>query len=199
MGQTYRHQIKTGATTMADSATVQSRANIPTTMLGGQRLAKDHPRVDAVGSLDELNVFLGAVRTGLPHDATVPGAIRTALDNELRVNQMCLIDVMEAVSKGKGASVPDAAALHRLEQSIASMERTLKPAPSAILPGGVPTTVRLHMCRSICDRAERSIVALARQEAVSQELLRYIERLSVWLLAAARVVAAGTDMEWFYG
>ena len=171
----------------------------PTSVMSGQRVPKDHPRVDAVGSLDELNVFVGAVRTGLSTDATVPGSLRDTLEHELRTIQERLVDVGDAVSKAEGSAVPSAADRTSLEQSIASMEKTLTPAPRAILPGGVPTTARLHMCRSICDRAERSVVVLSRQEPVSQELLQYLERLSVWFLAAARVVAAGTEKEWLYG
>jgi cob(I)alamin adenosyltransferase len=172
---------------------------IPTAVMNGQRFPKDHPRVDAVGSLDELNVFVGAVRTGLGTDATVQSSLRDTLENELRTIQERLIDVADAVSKAEGNAVPSAADRKSLEQSIASMEQNLTPALRAILPGGVPTTARLHMCRSICNRAERSVVSLARQEPVSQELLQYLERLSVWFLAAARVVAAGTEKEWFYG
>ena len=184
---------------MANAERVQANEIIPTAVLGGQRLAKDHPRVDAVGSLDELNVFVGAVRTGLATDATVPGSLRDTLDNELRTIQERLIDVMGAVTNGEGAAVPSPADRKALEQSLASMEKTLKPAARTILPGGVPTTARLHMCRSISDRAERSVVALARHEAVSRELLQYLERLPAWFLAAARVVAAGTEKEWVYG
>lgn len=175
-----------------------SSNNIPTTVMGEQRLPKDHPRVDAVGTLDELNVFAGAVRTGLSTDATVPSPLRAVLEDELRTIQERLIDVADVLSKGQGASAIGGVGQQALEQSIAAMEKTLKPAGSPILPGGVPTTARLHMCRSICDRAERSVVALARQESVSQDVLAYIERLSVWFLAAARVVAAGTEKEWVY-
>lgn len=180
------------------NAELLTNEKFPTAVLGGQRLAKDHPRVDAVGSLDELNVFAGGVRTGLGTDSTVPSSLRGTLENELRTIQECLIDVMDAVSKGEGAAAPSAAGRKSLEESIAAMEKKLMPASRAILPGGVPTTTRLHMSRTLCDRAERSMVALARQEAVSQEVFQYIERLSVWFLAAARVVAAETGKEWFY-
>jgi len=172
---------------------------IPTAVMNGQPFPKDHPRVDAVGSLDELNVFVGAVRTGLSTDGTVPNSLRDTLETELRTIQERLIDVADAVSKAVGNAVPSAAQRQSLEQSIASMEKALTPAPRAILPGGVPTTARLHMCRSICDRAERSVVALARHESISQELLGYLERLSLWFLVAARAVAAGTEREWIYG
>lgn len=183
---------------MAIAERVHTNENIPTTILGGQRLAKDHLRVEAVGLLDELNVFAGGVRTGLSTDPTVPSPLRETLLNELCAAQECLIEVLEAVSNGKGGAAPSPADRKSLEESIASLEKAIKPAPRAILPGGVPTTTRLHMSRTLCDRAERSVVALSRQEPVSDEVLQYLERLSVWFFVTARVVAAETGKEWFY-
>jgi cob(I)alamin adenosyltransferase len=171
---------------------------IPAVLIAGERLDKDHPRLEALGQLDELNVFVGAVRTGLGTDATVPAALRDALEAELRSIQERLVDLVGAIAQRSTATVPTSAQRAELERSLSAMERELSPAARPILPGGVPTTARLHMCRAICDRAERSVVALARREAIAEPLLEYVGRLSAWFLAAARVVAAGTEKEWLY-
>ena len=89
----------------------------------------------------------------------------------------------------------------RLETEIDAMNADLAPLRSFVLPGGTPLAAHLHLCRTVCRRAERHAVALARAEAVNPEAVRYLNRLSDWLFVAARVANDGgrADVLWVPG
>jgi cob(I)alamin adenosyltransferase len=168
-----------------------------TALLGGKRVPKDHPRVEAYGCLDELNAVLGLCRAAVSADRKIPAAGRRDLDARLRAIQNRLFDAGSVLAapegKGwKGMPLPGAADVTELEKSMDAMNKRLPPLASFVLPGGSAANAWLHHGRTACRRAERRVVTLARGEKVPAEIVRYLNRLSDWLFVAARHVAAQT-------
>jgi cob(I)alamin adenosyltransferase len=151
-----------------------------TTGLGdGTRVAKDSARVAAYGTVDELNSTIGVV---LAQD--LPVAIREAL---VQV-QHDLFDL------GGELCIPGMAMVHeadveRLEQTLDDFNADLPPLQDFILPGGGMAAGCAHVARTVCRRAEREVVSLARHEAVRPEAIHYLNRLSDLLFVLARVLA----------
>jgi cob(I)alamin adenosyltransferase len=155
------------------------------TALGdGSRVPKDHPRVTAYGTVDEVNAVLGLLLAGCPDFAEAP---------LLRSIQNDLFDV------GADLCVPeaDAAATHpplrvqeqqvkRLEAAIDRLNADLRPLRSFVLPGGSPASAWCHLARTVCRRAERDLVTLLRSERVNPQVLVYLNRLSDLLFVLAR-------------
>ena len=168
-----------------------------TDLFGGERVAKDHLRVQAYGDVDELNACLGVAASATAHDE---------LRAELRAIQGSLFDL------GATLATPDAR--HReknqvpgvsdedvtaLEQRIDALEEELAPLKRFILPGGTPAAAALHHARTVCRRAERSSVTLAHEDEVEETGIRYLNRLSDLLFVMARVEnrrANVDDVEW---
>jgi cob(I)alamin adenosyltransferase len=161
------------------------------TSLGdGSRTSKTDPLIAAIGSLDELNAAIG-----LALATAVPERLRSPLE---RIQN-------ELFDLGADLSVPSTeGARERLrigQESIDSLERLcdqlnaeLEPLRSFVLPGGGEAGARLHLARAICRRAERDVLAAARERAQNPLLAVYLNRLSVLLFICARV-AAGDDGE----
>lgn len=155
----------------------------------GSRTAKDHPRIEAIGDIDELNCALGIV---LAHP--LPEGIHAVLEEA----QHRLFDI------GGELSVPGFEAFGRepvtaLEQALDGLNATLPPLKEFILPAGTEAAAHCHLARAICRRAERRVVTLARDEAVNPEAIAYLNRLSDLLFVAARVVArseGGSEVYW---
>lgn len=153
------------------------------TALGdGARVPKDHPRVAAYGSVDELNAVLGLLLTQLADAKLVA---------QLRGIQNDLFDVGADLCRPPAPSEtvlrvrPEQAA--RLEQAIDAANERLQPLRSFVLPGGSPAAAWCHLARTVCRRAERDVVTLARSEAVNPQVIIYLNRLSDLLFVLARV------------
>lgn len=167
-----------------------------TRLLGSQRVSKDDPRIEAYGTVDELNAVLGLARaTGLDHDA----------DERVRRLQDDLFALGAALADPDpdgpfhSAIVPESAM--RLEEEIDAIEAKLPRLTQFILPGGSLGAAQLHLARTVCRRAERLVVALGRQsgEHVPGELIIYLNRLSDFLFVLARAVnhrAKVTEVTW---
>lgn len=165
-----------------------------TALLGGKRVAKDHPRVEAYGCVDELNAAIGVCRSAVAAEK-MPVATRRALDAQLREIQSRLFDLGSVLCAAdgkawKGMPLPGAEAVAALEASMDAMNRSLKPLKSFVIPGGCASNAWLHQGRVSCRRAERRVVTLSRKEKVPPEVVRYLNRLSDWLFVAARFAAA---------
>jgi cob(I)alamin adenosyltransferase len=165
-----------------------------TTALGsGRRVSKSDLRIEAYGTVDETNAVLGIARL---HTA---GAELASLDLMLARIQNELFDLgadlclpEENTDRSRGALRILASQVERLEREIDEMNRDLAPLRSFVLPGGHPAAAYLHLCRTVCRRAERLIVTLAGKpdEKVSAEVLSYINRLSDHFFVASRWVNA---------
>jgi cob(I)alamin adenosyltransferase len=162
-----------------------------TTGLGdGSRVQKDCARVEAYGTVDELNSVIGLTIAvpGLPADTA---ACLTRVQHELfdLGGELCI----------PGTVVMTAAQVERLEQELDRFNEPLPPLKDFILPGGGPATAACHLARTVARRAERRIWTLSRSEAVNPESARYINRLSDLLFVIARVLVRherGAEVLW---
>jgi cob(I)alamin adenosyltransferase len=154
-----------------------------TSLLGGVRVPKDHLRVAAYGDVDELNASLGAVR------ALAEGPLARllfSLQRDLFAIGAQLADPSHRVGARRRKAAVTAAHVRRLERAIDAREARLPRLRSFVLPGGAPAAALLHQARTVCRRAERSVVTLAREADVDPRVLVYLNRLSDLLFVLAR-------------
>jgi cob(I)alamin adenosyltransferase len=169
-----------------------------TGLAGGQRVPKDGLRIEAYGTVDELNAFLGLARASAAEIAghkprlAILAAIILRVQHELFNLGSILATLPEDVHP-KQARVTDAE-VAQLEAEIDRMNEDLPPLRSFVLPGGSRLDAELHVCRTVCRRAERGCVALGRSESIPPEAVRYLNRLSdalfVWSRWASHVTGA---------
>ena len=154
-----------------------------TSLVGGIRIAKDHPRMEAIGTVDELDSLVGLVRT---FNRQKPASDRRdKFDGILQTIQQWLFDLGHELAcdpknpppKGQVATMSDEK-VQWLEEVLDAMNEELEPLDSFVLPGGTPVNAFLHQCRTVCRRAERVLVALSRQEEVGPQAMAFINRLS---------------------
>jgi cob(I)alamin adenosyltransferase len=162
-----------------------------TGLVGGQRVPKDSLRIEAYGTVDELNAFIGAARESAEESirggcaALQPLAgILLRVQHELFNLGSILATLPEDVHP-KQARITDAE-VARLETEMDQMNEPLQSLRSFVLPGGSRLNTDLHICRTVCRRAERIAVSLARQENIPEEAVRYLNRLSDALFVWSR-------------
>ncbi|MCS7082546.1 MAG: cob(I)yrinic acid a,c-diamide adenosyltransferase [Bacteroidetes bacterium] len=165
-----------------------------TSLFGGRRVPKDALRVEAYGCVDELNAALGVVLV----QEGLPGELSEALQ-ELQRDLFVVGGDLACPEANDYVPRVKPEMTGRLERWIDGWEAKLERQKYFILPGGCPAAAWLHLARTICRRAERVCVALARQEAVNPELIRYLNRLSDALFVMARRAnqeAGVSDVPW---
>jgi cob(I)alamin adenosyltransferase len=151
----------------------------------GGRVPKDHPRVAAYGSVDELNAVLGVLLTQCP-DLAEADLIRAVQNDLFDVGADLCVPQPPDEAPGQRLRVrPGQAA--RLEVVIDRLNEPLAPLNSFVLPGGSPAAAWCHLARTVCRRAERDVVTLAHGEAVNPQVVVYLNRLSDLLFVLARV------------
>lgn len=158
-----------------------------TGLFDGSRVAKNDPRVETYGEVDELNALLGVVLGFIRDDKDIRNCLLT-IQRELFVIGAHLADPtarVEAQRVEKASLSDDQVA--RLERWIDEFEAALPPLRQFVLPGGSKGGAALHHARTVCRRAERHIVALSQQEPVSPLIITYINRLSDLLYVTARL------------
>ncbi len=156
-----------------------------TALAGGQRVAKDSLRIEAYGTVDELNAFVGAARVTAVETGTAELAeILLRVQHEL-FNLGSILATLPQDVHPKQARVTPAEIL-RLEEEMDRANARLNALRSFVLPGGTRLNAELHICRTVCRRAERACVTLARSEPVPPEAVRYLNRLSDALFVWAR-------------
>ena len=152
-----------------------------TGLIGGERVPKDSPIIEACGSLDELNALLGVVRSKNP-DARI--------DQILLFIQDDLFSLGAALAaSGQAAKMPFEIhddSLKKLEQEIDTLEIMLDPLKQLILPGGAVLAAELHLARAVARRAERCCVSLGKIVVLDSRILQYLNRLSDLLFVMAR-------------
>jgi cob(I)alamin adenosyltransferase len=155
-----------------------------TGLFDGTRVPKDATRVDAYGAVDELNAVLGAALAFLG-DAEIAEILRDVQRDLFAVGARLADPRLGREGKsGRDRLEPDRVA--RLEQIIDRFEAELPPLRRFILPGGSPAGAFLHLARTVCRRAERRIVTLAREVEISPVVVMYVNRLSDFLFVLAR-------------
>ena len=154
-----------------------------TSLVGGQRVSKASVRLEAYGTVDELNSHLGILVAMLPdsHEKTFLEHIQNNLFN------VCtnLATDQDHDALPASAFLPDGA-IKELEQEVDSITHELPERLGFILPGGTQQAAQAHVCRTICRRSERRIVALAETATVSPEVQQYVNRLSDYLFILAK-------------
>ncbi len=153
-----------------------------TSLFGGNRVPKDALRIEAYGTVDELNSALGVVRSLKP-----PPEIDEIL-GRLQEDLFVLgADLATPLAK-ESADVPRILLLHteHLEKRIDTLESRLPPLTTFVLPGGSPVAAALHAARALCRRAERLVVKLSHEQNIGSPPLVYLNRLSDLLFLLAR-------------
>ncbi|HLG07002.1 MAG TPA: cob(I)yrinic acid a,c-diamide adenosyltransferase [Gemmatimonadales bacterium] len=169
-----------------------------TGLFGGGRVPKDDPRVAAYGEVDELSAAIGVARAAPPE---------ALFDAELQAVQRDLFAIGGQLASPDPAKVREALARaeldpargSELERAMDAAEAELPPLRAFILPGGHSKAAALHLARTVCRRAERSLVTLARDQDVPGRFLIYLNRLSDYLFTLARLAnhrAGRADVIW---
>jgi cob(I)alamin adenosyltransferase len=147
-----------------------------TGLADGSRVPKDDARLEAIGTVDELNSAVGLLLA-----EEIPPSLRTTL----APIQHDLLDVGGELSL-PGHTLLDAGHLERIERELEALNSKLPPLVDFVLPGGTRAAAAAHLARTICRRAERRVVTLSRGNAVAPILLKYLNRLSDLLFVVAR-------------
>jgi cob(I)alamin adenosyltransferase len=180
-----------------------------THLAGGQRVSKDSPRIECYGTVDELNAFVGMAAISSEESVPALASILRRVQHEL-FNLGSILATKPEDVRPQQARVTEGE-VRQLEIEIDRMNADLAPLRSFVLPGGTRLNTELHVCRTICRRAERLAVSLARDEPIPPEAIQYLNRLSdaffVWsrwvnhVLGVPEVLwepnqaASGTDSE----
>lgn len=164
----------------------------------GTRVPKDHSRVAAYGSVDELNAVLGLLVAGRP-EAPEAELIRGIQNDLFDVGaDLCSPQSPDEAADARRRVRPEQATL--LEAAIDRLNEGLAPLTSFVLPGGTSESAWAHLARTVCRRAERDVVTLARTERINPHVVIYLNRLSDLLFVLARVANAGSgDVLWVPG
>lgn len=152
-------------------------------LFGGQRVPKNHPRLEAYGTVDELNSWIGLLASQWPDVA----------DELFDVQRALLTIGSHLASPTQTDSTLQVENILELEQSIDAMTAELPELRKFILPGGHQAAGTAHVTRAVCRRAERLIVAVASTETVDPLVIQYINRLSDWLFTLARSINHTTN------
>jgi cob(I)alamin adenosyltransferase len=147
-----------------------------THLAGGQRVAKDSLRIECYGTVDELNAFTGMAEFSAAETVPELAAILRRVQHELFNLGSILATLPEDVRPNQARVTGDE--IDQLEREIDRMNAELAPLRSFVLPGGTRLNTELHACRTICRRAERIAVSLAREEEIPAEAIQYLNRLS---------------------
>ncbi|HZP26696.1 MAG TPA: cob(I)yrinic acid a,c-diamide adenosyltransferase [Dehalococcoidia bacterium] len=155
-----------------------------TSLLGGMRVAKSHPRMEAIGAIDELNSAIGVAIAQL--DSADLAEMLTDIQNHL----FNLGAELAAERHGRMTEAlrTNEEQVHGLEVLIDQMDSQLPELKQFVLPGGHPAAAQLHVARSVCRRAERELVRLSESTPVNPQDIAYLNRLSDLLFVAAREV-----------
>lgn len=154
-----------------------------TSLIGGQRVSKASIRLESYGTVDELSAHIGLLAAQLPdgHEKDVIVRIQNHLFN-IGAN---LATDQEVTTLHASAILPDNA-VHELEKEIDDIIAELPDIQGFILPGGTCQAAQAHVCRTVCRRAERCIVELAKTTKVSSEVQQYVNRLSDYFFVLAK-------------
>ena len=163
-------------------------------------MAKHSLRVSAYGNVDETNATVGMARL---HSRGDMDAALQRISNDLfdLGADLCTPDMYKDATAEYPPLRMIAGQVARLEAEIDVMNARLTPLRSFILPGGSPLAAHLHLCRTICRRAERGVVELATMEEVNAEAVKYLNRLSDWFFVAGRIANndGADDVLWVPG
>ncbi|GAB3259202.1 cob(I)yrinic acid a,c-diamide adenosyltransferase [Larkinella harenae] len=163
-----------------------------TSLIGGRRVSKAYHRIDAYGTIDELNACLGLVRDQ-PINTNRKELLKEIQDRLFTIGAELATDPEKTVKKPLPA-ILDSDVTH-LEQAIDEMEAHLPSLRAFVLPGGHPSVSFCHLARTVCRRAERLVIALNDDEFVDPLVIQYLNRLSDYLFVLGRKMVQELDVE----
>lgn len=173
-----------------------------TQLADGERRKKHDLRIEAYGTVDELNATIGLARLHSATDAELDAMLARIQNDLFDLGADLATPPRDAPRKREDLRVLESQ-VERLEREIDAMNEALEPLRSFVLPGGTPVAAHLHVARTVCRRAERLTVALAEkaEEKIAPEVIRYLNRLSDHLFVAARHANDGgkRDVLWVPG
>jgi cob(I)alamin adenosyltransferase len=167
-----------------------------TGLVGGKRVPKDSPRIEAYGTIDELNSIVGLARV-FNEEKLSEGEAHRFLDSVLRQIEDELFDLGSELATPpdffqEGMYRVGEREVKKLEQIMDECQKELEPLKSFVLPGGGRIGAYLHQCRTVCRRAEREILRLSRVEELNEWLLKYVNRLSDLFFVLSRWISKQT-------
>lgn len=157
-----------------------------TGLFGGGRVAKDHPRVAAYGDVDELNSALGVARAAEPGEF-FDGLLESVQRDLFAIGGHLATPDPEKVAKALEKAELSEERVAAFEQAMDAADHELPPLRAFVLPAGTPKAAALHLARTVCRRAERSVVHLGHAEPVPGQFVVYLNRLSDLLFTLARL------------
>ena len=162
--------------------------NGTTSLCGGTRVGKDHPRVETYGTLDELNAHLGLLAASLNDNRAIE--LIEGIEN-------CVFTIGCHLANEKSQECPICDSdIEKLEKEIDAISASLPPLKSFILPAGSEQAARANVCRTICRRAERQMTSLGREHNVAPLAMVYVNRLSDYLFMLQRQLLCGKEKIW---
>ena len=169
-----------------------------TSLFGGGRVGKGHARIEAIGDIDELNATLGLALKEVG-DAPVRDRLESIQHDLFALGaELASPPATSGRTKPKTPGLPEGRTAE-IERWIDEAQEDLPPLTAFVLPGGVPAAAALHLARTVCRRAERSVVRLSASEHVDPVVVAYVNRLSDLLFVLARGEnhrAGARDVEW---
>lgn len=154
-----------------------------TSLIGGTRVAKHHFRLEAYGTVDELNAHIGMIRSYSIDASSLKSLVR--IQNQLfTIGSYLATD--EAVSDLRMHLKTDEGEIEFLELEMDRLEDALPPLRNFVLPGGHPALAECHIARTVCRRAERRVMAMASEVDMDEWVVRYLNRLSDYLFVLSR-------------
>jgi cob(I)alamin adenosyltransferase len=162
-----------------------------TSLVGGKRVSKDSERLNAYGTIDELNSWIGLVAAS---DALPDGQKDILLFIQYKLFDVCSMLATEPESKWQPQPFASED-VERLEQAIDQLDATLPPFRCFILPGGHRDAAQTHIARTVARRAERLIITLSRTTTVDANLAKFINRLSDYLFVLARAININASVD----
>ena len=162
-----------------------------TSLYGGTRISKASARVESYGNIDELNAFVGVAKSQITNEAVLSQLKKIQFDLFTLGSESAtpLDKLMLANGKSRLPIIITDVEIEELENWMDEYETSLQPLQYFILPGGGKSATALHVARTVCRRAERSLVYLNESEEVRPELIKYLNRLSDYLFVLARYVS----------
>ncbi|KIA84355.1 cob(I)yrinic acid a c-diamide adenosyltransferase [Kaistella solincola] len=159
-----------------------------TALYGGTRVSKASARVEAYGTIDELNSFIGVAKSEITDEQVLSQLKKIQFDLFTVGSESATPTDKLTMANGKSRLALEISEkeIEELELWMDEIERGLQPLQYFILPGGGKSATSLHVCRTVCRRAERSLVFLNETEEIRPELLKYLNRLSDYLFVLAR-------------
>jgi cob(I)alamin adenosyltransferase len=153
-----------------------------TSLVGGQRVPKTHLRIEAYGTIDELNAFVGVLITEIKDPATEK-ILRFIQERLFTVGAYLATDSEQSAFKGESIAADD---ILYLENAIDLTDEGLPRLHTFVIPGGCPSAAHAHVCRTVCRRAERAVLRLAEKERVDERIFAFINRISDLLFVISR-------------